>query len=131
MSVDPSDEFVMNVHKLHQMSLVIVHGEVDLANIHLLADAVDHLVCRKVPLLFDLTDVRYIDSTGLHFMRQVHERCARKHVPFAMVTSTMVRRICGLLSLETVIPIFPNATLARDHIVAEWECPSSNARVLS
>lgn len=131
MRVDATDDFVMDVHKLRQMSLVILHGEVDLARIHLLADAVDHLVCRKVPLLFDLTNVRYIDSTGLHFMRQVHEQCEREHVQFAMVTSALVRRLCGLLSLEAVIPIFPTTTLARDHIAAEWGCPTSDARVPS
>jgi anti-anti-sigma factor len=114
--LQPSDEFDIKVHKLDEISIIIVHGEIDLANIHLLADAVDHAVCRAVPLLFDLIRVRYIDSSGLHFMRQVHEQCATKHIPFAMVTNTMVRRICGLLSLETVIPIFPSTTLARDHL---------------
>jgi|AmaraimetFIIA100_FD_contig_61_7541865_length_1002_multi_5_in_0_out_0_2 anti-anti-sigma factor len=115
-----SDEFVITVHKLHRMSVIIVRGALDLTNIHVLADAVDHIVYREVPLLLDLTGVRCIDSAGLHFIRQVHDQCAGKHVPFAMVANATVRRLCGLLSLETVIPIFANRTLARDHFVAEW-----------
>jgi anti-anti-sigma factor len=114
----PSDEFVINIHKLRQMSLVVVHGALDLANIHLLADAVDYLGYREVPLLLDLTRVRYIDSTGLHFIRRVYDQYASKNVPFAMVANAMVRRLCGLLSLTTVIPIFATTTLARDHFVA-------------
>ena len=39
----PSDEFVISVHKLRRMSLIVVHGALDLTNIHVLADAVDHL----------------------------------------------------------------------------------------
>lgn len=116
----PSDEFAITVHKLHRMSVIIVEGALDLTNIHVLADAVDHIVYREVPLLLDLTGVRYIDSAGLHFIRRVHDQCASTGVPFAMVANAMVRRLCGLLSLETVIPIFANTTLARDHFLAEW-----------
>jgi len=115
----PSDEFVINVHKLRRMSLVVVCGAVDLTNIHLLADAVDHLGYREVPLLLDLTGVRYIDSTGLHLVRRVYDQCASKNVPFAMVANAMVRRLCALLSLTTVIPIFATTALARDHFGAE------------
>jgi anti-anti-sigma factor len=115
----PSDEFAITVHKLPQMSLIAVRGALDLTNIHLFADAVDHLGYREVPLLLDLTRVRYIDSTGLHFIRRVYDQCASKNVPFAMVANAMVRRLCGLLSLTTIIPIFANTALARDHFAAE------------
>lgn len=125
--VDSSEDFVINVHKLQQTSLIIVRGEIDLANIHILADAVDHLVRREVPLLFDLTKVRYIDTVGLHFLRRVHEQCARQHVPFAVVTNRRVRRVCGLFSLDTLIPMFPNMTLARDNMAADWGCLPSAA----
>jgi anti-anti-sigma factor len=100
------------------MSVVIVHGAIDLTNVHVLTEAVEHLVGREVPLLLDLTRVRHVDSTGLHFMRRVHDQCASKDVPFATVANPMVRRLCGLLALTTVIPIFANTTLARDHFVA-------------
>ena len=131
MRPDLHDEFCITVHKLHQLSLITMRGEIDLANVHLLAGAVEHLGRREVPLLFDLTQVRYIDSTGLHFLRQAQEQCARQHVPFAVVTNAVVRRLCGLLSLEALIPIFQDATSARDHIFAEWGSRPSNAAVPS
>jgi anti-anti-sigma factor len=124
MRVPSSDELIINVHKLRQMSIIVVHGAVDLTNIHMLVDAVDHLVFRDVPLLFDLTKVGYIDSTGLRFIRRVHQQCANKGVLFAIVANGMVRRLCGLLSLETIIPIFANVGLARDHFVAEMAAPT-------
>lgn len=123
MGLQTSAEFDVMVHNLHHMGIVIVRGAIDLANIHLLEDAVDHVAYREVPLLLDLANVRYIDSTGLHFIQQVHEQCASKHVPFAVVANAIVRRLSGLLSLDAVVAMFPDTTLAREHLVTEWRCP--------
>ncbi|HLJ59497.1 MAG TPA: STAS domain-containing protein [bacterium] len=114
------DDLATKVHKLREMSVVVAYGEVDLTNVHLLKDLLDHLSAREVPLLLDLAKVRYIDSAGLELLMQTYQHCRAQGMPFAVVAEPLVRRTFSVLSLETVLSVFDNAASAREHLVAEW-----------
>ena len=106
---------------LPKMSVLILRGEIDLSNVKTLEDGIGHLFRRDLPLLLDLSGVRYIDATGLNLLSRTHDACRMRRIPFAVVANSLIRRICGVLSLQTSLktgfPIFPTATLAQQYLL--------------
>ncbi len=119
------DMLEVKVYQLSDMSVVAASGEIDLSNIGVVENAVSMVFDRDLPLLLDFTGLRYIDSTGLRVLTEISDRCQMRQTPFAVAADTAVRRICGVLSLETVFPIFPNPTLAREYFFAREPRPKA------
>ena len=92
----------------------IVHasGEIDLHNIHRLAEILDGALGDNRTVIIDFAEVRYIDSTGLNMLMRLHERCTQHKTTLLMVTSRHVRWIFSVLSLQDVFRIFPSVDAA-------------------
>ena len=109
----------VKTHSVSAVRYVIARGDIELANVHVLSEPLDRVLARTAPVLLDLTGVRYTDSTGLNFLLRIHDRSRQKYIPFAVAANPLLRRICGVLSLQTVFPIFSNTTLAHEYLIEE------------
>jgi anti-sigma B factor antagonist len=87
--------------------VIAVIGEMDMYNSHeLKAVVTNHFVARKGPLILDLAELRYIDSSGVGVLIYVFTQARRGSIPiwFANVHGT-VRRVIELTSLLNFFPI--------------------------
>lgn len=112
--------------------IVRVSGEIDLPNVHLLAEMLEAALDDRRTIIVDLTGVSNIDSTGLNVLIRMHEQCALRKVNMAVVyTSQTLRRIFSVLSLENVFRIFPTvdaALRALSHSEGPRNLPAAGVR---
>lgn len=93
--------------------IVRVSGELDLPNIHLLAEMLDAVLDDRRTIIVDLAGVSTIDSTGLNLLIRAHEQCALRRANMAVVfTSQNLQRVFSVLSLENLFQIFPTVDAA-------------------
>ena len=94
-------------------AIVDASGEVDLGNIHLLAEMLDVALGDSRAIIVDFTEVSNIDSTGLNALVRLHEQCARRKTNVAIVfTSRNLWRMFSVLSLQDMFRIFPTVDAA-------------------
>jgi len=105
--------------KLPNASIVRVRGEVDLANVHLFQDSLDHAGRYGAPTIIDLTNVAYMDSTGMNVLMQFQEKSDRVQKGRVAVVfgSTVVLRVFSTLSLQDRIQVFPDVETAVSALV--------------
>lgn len=88
-------------------------GDIDLHNVHRLAELLELALDDSRTIIVDLEGVSYIDSTGLNVLMRLHEQCAQRETNMAVVfTSANLRRIFSVLRLEEVLRIFPTVGAA-------------------
>ena len=89
------------------LRLVAVHGEVDVSNAGELRAGVDAALDAKPGKLeVDLSDVAYIDSTGIGVLVGASHRADDAGIGFEVTNpQPNVRRVLGLLGLETELKI--------------------------
>lgn len=93
--------------------IVRASGEIDLRNVHRLAEILDQALSDSRTVIVDFGGVSYIDSTGLNTLVRLHEQCAQRKTGMAVVvTSRTLRRIFSVLGLQDVFRIFPTVDAA-------------------
>ena len=109
-----SDALLQCMYARHNgASIVRASGEIDVPNVHLLAELLEVALGDRRTIIVDLTGVSNIDSTGLNVLIRMHEQCALRNMNMAVVyTSQNLRRIFSVLSLENVFQIFPTVDAA-------------------
>jgi anti-anti-sigma factor len=91
---------------------VAVRGELDLANCERLKPALDEAVFARRPLILNLNDCSFIDSSGLRLVIQVAQDLAGEGedgaVPMAVIAaeSSAVRKMLTLTAIDLRIPVF-------------------------
>jgi anti-sigma B factor antagonist len=96
------EPFAIEVRRRDAVAVVQPRGELDLATIKTLRDALDGAGSAE-RLVLDLRGLTYIDSTGLHLLVDLHERARRDgfelvlFAPAAPVDKPI--RICGLYAV--------------------------------
>jgi anti-anti-sigma factor len=90
-------------------TVLAVRGELDLATVPALREAVDDVLPASPPRLhLDLSGVSFIDSTGCRELLRTADRGATAGVPVELVVpaqNRQVRRVLDLLQLEQRLPI--------------------------
>ena len=97
----------MSVDKLDERIVVHVAGEVDLANAPEL-DSQLAAVMTEAPsqLVVDLTNVTFMDSTGLGVLVRALKRSRELDIRLDLiVTNERVLKVFGITGLDTVLPI--------------------------
>jgi anti-anti-sigma factor len=94
-------------------------GEIDLAN----ARAIGSLVTGSVPndmagLVIDLSDVTYLDSSGVHLVFDLSERLAARQQRLALVVpdESRIRRVLDLVNVRAVLPVATTVDDALDAV---------------
>ena len=87
--------------------LITVSGEVDLASSPQLDDAIiSALDSGAKALAIDLTDVSFMDSSGLGVIVRGLKRCREAEIDLDLViTNERVLKVFGITGLDQVIPI--------------------------
>ena len=94
------------------VSVVSARGEVDVFTAPGLDTELDALIADgHARLVVDLSDVAFLDSTGLGRARQGPQACAREAGGWLhlVVTSDRIRKIFEITGLDASIPIFDTA----------------------
>ena len=89
--------------------LLRVSGELDVATVQLLGSAVDTALAEQPPLLLvDLTETRFIDSTGCSELVRTAKSAGRASVAVDVVVppdNWKVRRVVDFVQLSEVVPV--------------------------
>jgi anti-anti-sigma factor len=101
-------EHSVKVVRAARYSLVAVSGEIDLSNAHLIKQAIDAaLRDNGHHLVVDLTDVRFMDSSGLKVLI-----ATAANLPWGSLVVVASRasicRIFAITGTESIIPVVPS-----------------------
>jgi anti-sigma B factor antagonist len=86
--------------------LVAVSGEVDVATAPRLHDVLDHLLIRQQATVLDLSEVRFMDSAGIHVLLWATHEAVRDGWSFSLTPelSGAVARTVDLTGARAVLP---------------------------
>lgn len=95
-------------------NLIALEGEIDLHESPAVRDALKTLIEQKTPqVLIDLSDVHYIDSSGLAVLIDAMQRIQAYGGKFALFgLRASVQNVFQIARLDQVFRIFPNKTAA-------------------
>jgi anti-sigma B factor antagonist len=98
------------------LATVTAVGEIDLATVALLRQAIsDHIVAGHVHLLLDLTDVTFIDSTGLGVLVGTGKKTARLGGSTRVVCDNpRILRLLRITGLSRALEVVPTRDAAHD-----------------
>ena len=88
-------------------AVVTVRGEVDLATAPALADALAGIAPGDGPAVVDLTDVGFLDSSGLSVLLQARERLSAGAGLRLVVTRPALQRVLAVTGLDEVFVVAP------------------------
>ena len=86
-----------------------VAGEVDMSNASILADAISFLCDGRGDAVLDLTDVRFIDSSGVGVILRAAKQLSSDHRRMTIRPSRPVERVIDLMGVS----LLPNLELER------------------
>jgi len=95
-------------------------GEIDLSNASRLLATIAHEVPNEaVGLIMDLSEVGYIDSSGLRMLLELAKRLDWRDQTMRVVVAddARIRRILSLSGIEPVVSIDASLEVAREHFV--------------
>jgi anti-anti-sigma factor len=88
--------------------LVRVHGEIDLSNAHEVSSAIGTVMGQEARwLVVDLSDITYLDSSGVALLLRLAERLQtrRRQLHLVVPRGSPVRRVLVFTGLPKVIPV--------------------------
>src|SRR3954454_13184458 len=86
------------------VAFVRLRGELDLAGVGELDDLVEHVAARRARrVVVDLSELRFIDSTGLRRLMSVHERLAASSEVVFVPGPEAVQRLLSMTGFERVL----------------------------
>jgi anti-anti-sigma factor len=97
--------------------LISVEGELDLSTADRVRSPAESAIAAGRPMLLDLERCSFIDSTGLRFVLQIHDRltkAAGPNAPMAVVASSEIRKFFSLTAIDQSVRVFTT----RDEAVA-------------
>jgi anti-anti-sigma factor len=94
---------------------IALKGELDLATVAELESAFAQLLTeRPSAILVELSELEFMDSTGIKILLQIERRCGESGVPFALTEGTEpVTRLFGLTQLDRHFRVFGDREAAR------------------
>jgi anti-sigma B factor antagonist len=104
MSGPPSRWKVTEVADLRGDRLILVHGELDIATAPRLAGLLTRLRERRHPVVLDLSEVAFMDSSGLNVLLDAHAHSRRDGWSFRIRrASPRVARIARLAGADELL----------------------------
>ena len=101
----PTDMQIVTTHSDGTHAYVRVIGEVDLSSADVLGRALaEHLAAGRRQLRLDLSDVTFLDATGLTALLHAHHEYIDKHG--AIIVTAMSPRVSRLIALTRLDEVF-------------------------
>lgn len=93
------------------------HGEIDISTAPILHDALSEAVSQGRHVIVDLSDVRFIDSTGFREFLIHRRMCRENHRLMVLVNpQVMVQRVIDMLNFFQMIPVYPSMDAAQSSL---------------
>jgi anti-anti-sigma factor len=89
--------------------LVSVEGELDLSTAEQVEHSAEPAILARLPMLLDLSQCPFIDSTGLRLVLKLHEDLTKGEgpgAPMAVVVASEVREFFTLTAIDLSVPVF-------------------------
>jgi anti-anti-sigma factor len=83
---------------------LVLSGELDLATIQKLQDKIDEIMVPGQPIVLDLADLTFLDTSGMHCLVRTFE--ATGHPVVLLNASRSLRRILGHMTQEPEAWVF-------------------------
>jgi anti-sigma B factor antagonist len=110
----PPDNLTVDIRCVGRRAVVRVAGEIDLATAPQLRAALDQAAsAAPLEVWVDLSDVRFMDSTGIHALLELCNRVPRLAV---ICPQGSVRRTLELAGLDGALPLY--STRSQAHYAA-------------
>src|SRR5215208_594741 len=107
----------------HGDALVIaVEGELDLAAVEQLRGPAELAISKRRPVILDLSECTFIDSTGLRLTLQLHNHLGNGDEPgaaFAVVANPRIRKFFSLTAIDMSVGVFATRDEALDALEAD------------
>jgi anti-anti-sigma factor len=105
----PDDLLAVSVDARDQVTVLVLEGEVDALSAGELDSALAKAAQRKLPVVIDVSDLRYIDSSAFRAIYQASE-----HIPvsIAVPAGAVLFRTIQLAGISARIPVFPDIETA-------------------
>ncbi len=101
------------LHENQGTTIVVLSGEVDLATISILRNALSRAVEKGRPVILEISRLQYIDSTGLSELLNQHRRAQTQQQHFVLAgPSRLLSKLLQITHLSEAIPLFPNVDAA-------------------
>lgn len=102
----PRDVLRVTVEPLDDARLIRAIGEIDMSTVDALRRELDAARHAGAPALLDLSDVTFMDSTGLHLVLEASGKSARSDWAFSIVRpSDPVQRLIDLSRVGDLLTI--------------------------
>lgn len=90
-------------------------AEIDIANEREVAEELNAVLgMRPCPLVVDMTETRFCDSSGMAAVVRAWKRAAALHVPFRVaVCSDSVLRVLRVLGADRLLQVYPSLAAAK------------------
>jgi anti-sigma B factor antagonist len=114
---DEVGDLALHMTQVGQRTVIAAEGEIDLVTAQRLEDAADAALDRGAhDLWIDLSDVEFIDSTGIHALLQVRSRAGALNRRLAVICPIgPIHRAFGLTGLDDALPLYTSRDEAHRH----------------
>jgi anti-anti-sigma factor len=82
-----------------------LQGELDLSNVATAELRLDEALAEGAPVLIDLSQLEFLDSTGIALLVRVLRQDAASRLAFLPTQTTAVRRLLGITGLDQRMPL--------------------------
>ena len=97
--------FDVATHRDDTAMVVVPKGEIDLATVDIVRDAVENGWQRGLRLVLDFREVGFMDTSGLRYVLELNDRAAREGFELRLVRgSSAVQRVFQVAGLDTRLP---------------------------
>jgi anti-sigma B factor antagonist len=106
-SVPSNGPFAVERKDHGEVAVAVLHGELDIASADQLQRVLDGIVVERRSGLVDMTDLRFIDSSGLSVLIRAWKALEAQGQTLAMVAPVAaVRRVLGVSGLDALFRIY-------------------------
>jgi anti-sigma B factor antagonist len=95
--------------RLSSATLVTVEGQLDISTAEELAEPTRLAVNADCPLILDLSECTFVDSTGLRYVLHAHTALADSgRAMVVVIDNPHVRDLFALTAIDLTVPVFTN-----------------------
>ena len=97
--------FDVATHRRESALVVVPQGEIDLATVDVVREAVERAIQPGEDLVLDLRDVGFLDTSGLRYVLELNDRASRDGFDLRLVKGPRpVQRVFEVSGLEPRLP---------------------------
>ena len=111
---EPELDFSVEVLDHDEAAILALAGEIDMAASQDVSAAIEHALTRSLPVVVDLCDVSFLDSTGVSLVLRARSLAEMRGLGFAVscAPAGAAGRVFGLVGLTDALPLHSSRAAA-------------------